>query len=314
MAQALRFFVDLVIHSGSFAKQTLVGLTCGRVQMNETQLQTSEEQITSSRQDRAHKSPRDLGAKFRMWFDKEHICVLTIGKTASSAIIQGFIDAGVPAFQAHSLHKTPQEYLFVAGLPDRRLQNAAFQVKTQSWLWLSKRMHKRFVTTFRDPFARNMSAFFEQSWKLDAKVETMTTPDLIALYERHGPHDVTRTWFDRNLTQTFGLRLEDVDLKSQSTQVLRVANRRFLLMKYEDQTPWTAALRDFSGTPVSLTRRNDSTRKPYSEAMSRLKKAWRPSPEIVTRSIDPGLWNAIYTDTEKQMIRERWNIPAEAAP
>lgn len=264
--------------------------------------------------DMAFATPRDLVSKLHMWFDKEHICVLTIGKTASSAIIQGFIDAGIPAYQAHTLHKAPQGYLFVDGLGEKPAQNIAFQIKTRCWLWLTSNRPKRFVTTFRDPFARNMSAFFEQSWKLGPKVEEMTTEDLIAYYEAHGPHDVTHNWFEQNMTRTFGLRVEDVDLINQPSQVLRRGNRAFLLMKYEDQSGWEAALSDFSGTPVSLERRNDSTRKSYADAMSRLKKAWRPSPEIVRRSLDLKLWNALYTEAEKENIRTRWNIGKEIAP
>lgn len=264
--------------------------------------------------DKAFETPRDFGSKLRMWFDRDHICVLTIGKTASSAIIQGFIDAGVPAYQAHTLKRAPQEYLFVSGLPERPVQNLAFQAKTASWLWLTRNSPKRFVTTFRDPFARNMSAFFEQSWKLGVKVEDLSTEDLVALYQRHGPHDTTRTWFQDNLAGPFGLHLDQVDLVSQSTQELTARQRRFLLMKYEDQTHWEPALSAFSGKPVVLQRRNDSTRKPYSGAISRLKSVWRPSPEIVARSLDRKLWDAIYSAAEKQEIRARWDIPADLAP
>ena len=63
--------------------------------------------------------------------------------------------------------------LLVDGLPEKPLQNAAFKIKTGVWLTLTRTRAKRFVTTFRDPFARNMSAFFEQSWKLGVKVEDM---------------------------------------------------------------------------------------------------------------------------------------------
>jgi hypothetical protein len=264
--------------------------------------------------DKAFETPRDIKSKLRMWFDKDHICVLTIGKTASSAIIQGFIDAGVPAFQAHTLKQAPQEYLFVAGLPKRPLQNSAFQVKTSAWLWLTRSHEKKFVTTFRDPFARNMSAFFEQSSKLGVSVENMTSEDLSALYQRHGPHDATRNWFADNMTRPFGLDIGQVDLITQPAQEITIRHRRFLLMKYEDQTSWEQALSDFSGKPIELKRRNDSARKSYSDAMARLKDVWRPSPDIVKRSIDSKLWNAIYSEADKQDIRARWDIPEALAP
>ncbi|SFE72178.1 putative capsular polysaccharide synthesis family protein [Roseivivax sediminis] len=265
-------------------------------------------------QNKAFATPRNLGAKLRMWFDPQHICVLTIGKTASSAIIQGFVDAGVPAYQAHTLHRAPQEYLFVDGLPERPLQNAAFQVKTRSWLALTQSRPKRFVTTFRDPFARNMSAFFEQSWKLGVKVEDMTTEELIALYEKHGPHDTTRTWFAQNLARPFGLNIAEVNLRDQPVQVLVRDKRRFLLMKYENQAPWETSLSDFAGKPVQLERRNDSKRKSYSDAITRLKATWRPAPQIVRRTLDVALWDALYTSEEKQAIRTRWDIPETLAP
>ena len=263
---------------------------------------------------RAFQTPRDFRSKLRMWFDQDHICVLTIGKTASSAIIQGLIDAGVPAYQAHTLSRAPQEYLFVSGLGGRPVQNAGFQIKTLSWLWLMRQREKRFITTFRDPFARNMSAFFEQSWKLGLKVEDMGTDELVALYDRYGPHDVTRTWFHDNLTRPFGLSVDALDLVSQPVQELAAHKHRFLFMKYEDQSLWEQALSRFAGVDVVLKRRNDSTRKSYYDAMARLQAAWRPSPRIVERSLDRALWATIYSQEDKAAIRSRWNIPEALAP
>lgn len=275
---------------------------------------TKAAHIINSLSDKAFVTPRDIGSKIQMWFDPNYLCVLTIGKTASSAIIQGLIDAGIPAYQGHTLHRAPQEYLFVDGLRSKPLQNAAFQCKMGAWLRLTRNTPKRFVTTFRDPFARNMSAFFEQSWKLGIRVEDMGIDELLAIYEKHGPHDVTRTWFDQNMTRPFGLRVEDVNLVLHPVQELSVGKRRFLFMKYEDQNSWEAALSDFVGTPVRLERRNVSTQKSYADAISLLKRSWRPSPEIIRRSLDLDLWNALYSEAEKQMIRTRWGIPKKLAP
>lgn len=262
----------------------------------------------------AFQTPRDVRSKYRMWFDSDHVCVLTIGKTASSAIIEGLIDAGIPSYQAHSLHRAPQEYLFVAGLPRKAAQNLAFRLKTAAWLALTRSRPKRFITVFRDPFARNLSAFFEQSGKLGVDVSDLDTETLIALYDRHGPHDATRTWFADNLTRPFGIDVAAIDLVSRGVQRLSVGPRQFLALKYEDQQHWEEAIGAFTGRSVTLTRRNDSTRKSYADAMARLKRVWRPSPDIVARSLDRPLWDAIYTDAEKETIRARWNIPRRLAP
>lgn len=258
--------------------------------------------------DQAYATPRDAGSKLRMWFDPNYVCVLTVGKTASSAIIHALLEAGVDAYQAHTLSRAPQEYLFVAGLPGRAWQNRAFKFKTWVWLATTVNSPKRFVTTFRDPFARNLSAFFEQSWKLGVEVESMETEDLIELYERHGPHDATRTWFADNLSSVFDLNAADLDLVSQPSQVLTKGKRQFLFMKYEDQSVWEGALSAYCGSAVKLERRNDSTRKSYADAMARLKNDWRPSADIVARTIERPVWDAIYTPREKQQIRERWQI------
>lgn len=259
--------------------------------------------------DAAFATPRDLRSKLRVWFDPDHVCVLTIGKTASSAIIHALLEAEVGAYQAHTLTRAPQEYLFVAGLPERPLQNAAFKVKTKVWLETTSRSSKRFVTTFRDPFSRNLSAFFEQAWKLGVDITDMETSELIALYEQRGPHDATRRWFADNMASTFGLDAADLDLVHSSSQVLTQGKRRFLFLKYEDQSVWESALSEYCGRAIKLERRNDSARKPYSDAMIRLKNEWRPSAEIVERTIERPVWDAIYSSEEKQVIRDRWQIP-----
>lgn len=270
--------------------------------------------MSSSRPHRAHANARDPFSKLRMWFDKDYICVLTIGKTASSSIIQGLIDAGVPAYQAHTLHRAPQEYLFVQGLESRPVQNALFQGKVRLWLALTRERPKQFVTTFRDPFSRNMSAFFEQSWKLRRSLDDLDDDQLMAFYVRHGPHDATRTWFHDNLSMPFGLSKKDINLRERDQQVISIKRRKFLLLKYENQRSWESALSEFSGMPIRLERFNDSAQKPYSAAMKRLKSAWRPSPEIIARSLDHELWDALYTSAEKKMIREAWDIPQALAP
>jgi hypothetical protein len=249
-----------------------------------------------------------------MWFNEDFICVLTIGKTASSAIIQGLIDAGVPAYQAHTLHRAPQEYLFVEGLAKRPVQNALFQAKVRLWLSLTDKSPKKFVTTFRDPFSRNMSAFFEQSWKLRQNLDELDDERLMEFYIKHGPHDATRTWFADNLGKPFGISVKGVNLRDRGEQIVTAKQRRFLFLKYEYQKSWEVALGDFSGTPIRLGRFNDSTQKSYSSAMMRLKAAWRPSPEIVARSLDRELWDALYTSEEKEAIRDAWGIPQVLAP
>lgn len=264
--------------------------------------------------DSAYQTPRDTASKLRMWFDPSFVCVLTIGKTASSAIIEGLIEADVSAYQAHSLARAPQEYLFVAGLPPRPLQNAAFQLKVKTWLAYTRTQEKRFITTFRDPFSRNLSAFFEQCWKLNVDVENLETDELVKLYNRHGPHDATKNWFKDNLAKPFGLELDQLNLRDQPTQILSSGRRQFLLMKYEDRATWEEEISHFVDTQVKLVTRNVSGRKSYSEAIANLKNEWRPSEEIIHRTIDLDLWDAIYTPSEKESIRDLWSIPSSLAP
>lgn len=256
----------------------------------------------------AHRNPRGLRARLGMWFDPQHVCVLTIGKTASSAIIDGLIGAGVPAYQVHTLVRSPQTYLFVDGLPGSALTNAAYKAKVGLWRRLTRNQPKRFVTSFRDPFARNMSAFFEQAWKLNQPLETLETSELVALYDRHGPHDVTRTWFAENLTALFGLTQSQITLRDAPAKEIAAGPKRFLFLKHEAQETWEQALGSFVGADVHLTRRNDSADKTYADAIRRLRETWRPSSQIVRRSLDTALWDALYTDAEKEAIRQRWEI------
>lgn len=262
----------------------------------------------------AHRNPRGARARLGMWFDEGHVCVLTIGKTASSAIIDGLLAAGVPAYQVHTLVRSPQTHLFVDGLPGSTLQNTLYRLKIGLWRRVTRNRPKRFVTSFRDPFARNMSAFFEQAWKLDQPLDGLSTEALIALYERHGPHDVTRTWVENNLTGVFGLTHDQIDLKETGVQEISAGPKRFLLLKHEDRAPWEAALSTFVGRDIALTRRNDSADKSYADAIRRLRDTWRPSAEIIERTLDRPLWDALYTDVEKEAIRQRWEIDPALAP
>lgn len=265
-------------------------------------------EVQVSPQDEAFRTRRDFRSKFGIWFDSNQVCVLSIGKTASSAIIQALIDANVPAYQAHSLSRAPQQYLFVSGLPNRPMQNTKFQIKVRLWLELSKGRPKQFITTFRDPFDRNISAFFEQAWKLGLDIEGCTTTELMAIYEKHGPHDSTRTWFADNISKPFGIDVRDLNLVDEPAQILAGGKRQFLFMKYENQRCWEASLSAYCGRPIALKRRNDSSRKSYSDAISRLRNDWTPSSTVVDRTVDRAVWEAIYTEDEKSKIKERWQI------
>jgi len=264
--------------------------------------------------DRAHSNSRKVADRMRQWFDSEHVCVFTIGKTASSAIIGGLEAANVPAFQVHSLTSSTQTPLFVDKQDARPVKELLHKAKIACWLGTRSLRDKRFITTFRDPFDRNLSAFFEQAWKVDPHIDDRSLSEVIRLYDERGAHDATRLWFGRNITAPVGIRASEVDLVTSPTKVVVRPHIRFLFMKHDARAEWEAAVSSFVGRQIEIGRRNASTNKAYRDRIAEMRQHWRPSREIIERTIDPDLWSAIYDEAEKETIRAKWNISRTLAP
>jgi len=258
--------------------------------------------------DQAYANPRSLIGRFNIWFDTEYVCVLTIGKTASSAIIESLHSVGVKAFQVHSLSRAPQNHLFFSEERPFFVQNSLYKLKMAAWMFTQRNEKRRFITTFRDPFERNLSAFFEQMWKIPGVSFDDDADTLLYSFQEKGPHDATSNWYRDNLGRKFGLGYNDVNLVEVPTRIARVGGKTFLFLKYERRDCWELAISEFIGVPVKLERRNVSSNKPYAQKMKEVKSLWRPSQEIIRRTIDPELWNALYTSKEKSDIREKWGI------
>lgn len=259
--------------------------------------------------DKAHENHRSIKSKINDWFHKDHICVLTIGKTASSSIIKSLNNIGISAYQVHSLSRSPQDYLFLNGLKQKRIKSLLYQIKMLLWQMAITYIEKKIIVVFRDPFERNISAFFEQCWKMDIDPTKIEKDELFKDYKKYGPHDSTRLWFDENIKKCFKIDQEDVDLKINPWKIIKKNNISILFLKYERIDTWVDALKEFIGETLLIDEQNISSRKKYSSAIKDFKHAWKPDDYIIRKTIDKKLWASIYTKQERDNICDKWSLP-----
>jgi len=264
--------------------------------------------LEMSSYDKAYANPRSILGRFSTWFENDCVCVLTIGKTASSAIIDGLHEADVNAFQVHSLVRSPQSYLFVKQTKKHRIRNAVFKIKISFWMLLQKNSPRKFIVIFRDPFERNLSAFFEQMWRIEGLSINDDVNKLLNGFVEHGAHDATRTWFQENIHQKFNIDYSDLHFDEKPWCTHERKNKKFLFIKYEQRECWESAISDFVGARIHLKRKNDSANKPYAEKIKTLKSLWCPTEEVIKRTVDLDLWEVLYTPKEKAEISKKWSI------
>lgn len=172
-----------------------------------------------------------FGLKLRYWLSNQPcIIIYTMAKVGSLSIYTAIRNqTNIPCFHLHTLNEAEEnaslQQCFNQGLlPDSR-SAVSFVANT---VMQSKRK-VQFITLFRNPIERNISAFFD-AFELYVGLKPNeykgTTEKLIELYHRNLPHLYAIEWFEKQFRRDTGINIYDYDF-NQELGYQKISNSQF---------------------------------------------------------------------------------------
>jgi hypothetical protein len=166
----------------------------------------------------------------------------------------------------------------------------------------------RVVTLVRDPFARNLSSYFEHLdavWQTSNAHELIPIETLIAGFVERFPHDEPLTWFDDEMMRVTGIDVYAHPFPPCGYRTVSTRQFDLLILKSElaDEVK-SAVLADFTGhTDLVIRRENRTAGKSKAKAWSAVAKALRLDDALVERVVTSRYVTHFFTSEERDRLR-----------
>jgi len=250
--------------------------------------------------------------KIQVWFGSRSVVVYTMGKVGTLTICNSLRKAGFKHVHPHSLRYT---------MPGIHFLNINFtlydKIKYSLWSLLKRakvfiwKIFKRkivIITGVRDPFSRNISAFFEQAHYLGGIDKNLNFPNLMRLYNKACNFEAPIQWFDLEILKVTGINVYEYHFDKNLGYAI-IENKKYKIFIY--RLDKLNSLRDVIASFLNddnfeIDSTNFSEKTVYSELMQLLKDNYRYKKEISNRYIASNYMKHFFTDAEIKSLEERW--------
>lgn len=234
--------------------------------------------------------------------------VLTMGKVASTSVMDAIDEAQLSCTHIHSL--SPQ-VLFDEAI--RHIRRGNFPPRH---IWRSLKNRHRltgkdgylFISLVRDPVARNMSAFFQNMKVYQKSIRRETNLDsLFQKFLENFDHELPINWFDREFgdilgidvySQTFDLQNKFVFLEEHNTVIFRV--------DCSDKVKSTV-LSEILGARIEVKEKNVGVTKDYSDLYVNMKARATFPTELLEKIYGSRFSQHFWSKLERNEFISRWS-------
>lgn len=255
--------------------------------------------------------------KALLWFVANPVLIYTVGKVGSSSIAVSLRKNGIKEVQPHSLQFVRRGSYFVS--PELNPVESLYyfgktlllKLKVKAFkLWcrlLSRKI--TIVSLFRDPVARNISAFFEQSqYVTDVNLASESVEGLPAIFWKHCNHKAPKVWFDQELKRTFGIDvLKHPFDKENGYSIIRTKHVDVLVLTMEKLNGNEAVIGQFLGIDnFSLVSTNRSENKAYKDVYRKFIKDLNIPRSYCDELYQSPIVRHFYSAAEVEAFYDRW--------
>lgn len=257
-------------------------------------------------------------SKLLIWFFKNPIIIYTVGKVGSSTIANTLRERGIQEVQPHSLwysniggyFVTPKEKKF------RKFRNifktSTIRFKTKIFLlkiWCFGQEVK-VITLYRDPVARNISAFFEQFHHLsDRSIVEYDVSELIDMFWEYTNHSAPIDWFDLELKKVMNVDIYQHEL-DKNLGFVRFKEGRYdvLVLQMEKLSKLNDEIADFVILPsFKMASTNRSDKKVYADVYRQFKDEICLPQTYLDKMYNTKVVKYFYTDEQILEFYNKWS-------
>ena len=208
------------------------------------------------------------------------VFVYQMGKVGSDAIVQAL--GSDKSEHIHTFYGKNQndKYIFNNSRPKRIKDAIHFFIKRLAIKVIFKKI--KIITIVRDPFARDVSMFFQdieayiykyrnKSFYNYIQFNKSGTSPLITLFENCYDFEYGLNWFDKELKRFTGI---DIYQYKPQNGTIRIETKKYSILCLHINSIYKKRdiISDFSGKEVTIKASNDGRKKWYSEIYKEFKK------------------------------------------
>lgn len=242
------------------------------------------------------------------------VVVYQMGKVGSSSIENSLMRAlERPVFHVHMMNPENIKRHFNNLLHQRNpIPDHLITGKLLHKAIITRNREAKFITSVREPIARNISAFFQNISILAPEIsnsEWLSVDELTSIFLQRYPHTVPLNWFDREIAQT--LRI-DVYAHSfpKEKGYMQLSNGNFDLLILKSELDDRAKEREIASfldlSSFSLRRYNVAAEKSYAEMYQSFVRNIQLPTFYINAMCDAKFTRHFYTDSEINRMRTRW--------
>lgn len=241
------------------------------------------------------------------------VLIYQMGKVGSAAIRDSPNAIDVKNYQVHYLQPAAVNNLIKRHL-DLGLKIPPHLIRSQEVLEkeLLKEGGLKFITLFRDPVSRNVSAYFQNLQQYFPGVKDfsgLSSEELITNFEEKYAHNVSINWFDNEFKKSLEFDfLDEVVMPADSYQFELPNNNSLLALKVEsDDERKVESIKKFLNLKsFELLKVNIGSEKSYAEEYKRFKSKIVISTEYLDKMYSSKFTRNLYTPNEIDSMRAKW--------
>jgi hypothetical protein len=244
--------------------------------------------------------------------NESNLLIYQMGKVGSTSLEETIKDS----LHVHSLYSNWPCFVFY----QQRRRNFPERLSQHFYDWsrrvaLKRRKKIKIISLVRDPYARNISMFFQnlQHWmyyfsKLDKKDLRLECdlPLLFEVFEKAFDHDYPLTWFDKEINRFTGIDIYKYPFDKEKGYS-RIQNEKYdiLLIKLESLKFTWNVVEDFVGSKLIFQNVNLSSDKWYAPVYENFIRDYAPSETYLDKIYNSKLAKHFYTKDEILKFRNK---------
>ncbi|MFT6905921.1 MAG: hypothetical protein ACJAS1_002584 [Oleiphilaceae bacterium] len=254
--------------------------------------------------------------KIKVWFGRKSVVVFTMGKVGTLTICNSLRKIGYRHVHPHSLRFTRPGIHFLK-VPLSATEKKKYFIRTllkriKVWVWKLCKREILIITGVRDPYSRNLSAYFEQVHYLGG-INSSATPDQVRdLFEQTCDFDAPLNWFDDEVLKVTGINVYDYPFDiNKGISIIKKGKYKLLVFRVDKLNSLETEISEFLyEEKFKVLSTNSSDNGDYSVQSKTLRDSYKYDTKLAKHFTNSKYMNHFFDAQEIEELEARWSNPS----
>jgi hypothetical protein len=255
--------------------------------------------------------------KLKVWFGRKSVIVFTMGKVGTLTVCNSLRAVGYKHVHPHSLRYTRPGVHFLKinlSIAERfKYFIKTFLKRTKVWVWKKLKNEILIITGVRDPYSRNISAYFEQVHYLGGISPKATISQIRDQFDATCDFDAPINWFDKEVLQVTGINVFDYTFdKDKGLSIITKGKFKLLVFRIDKLNGLEHEISKFIGDEnFRILSTNSSDDGQYIKQLKEYKNKYKYEIDKVKKFSNSIYMSHFYKPEEIENFALRWGASSK---